>query len=518
MGSDSITALQTIHLGNKVNPAFGQPGHNANQSVDSGFIIGGSYGTQDLIGATLGKGSFGFFDPSTWALVTSAPDTCCPLVIASASILSADKIGTFHGGYQESFKSKVIDPKRVSRFYRVDPCTANPSIIHVGSTAYTSDGGVLTVTVAGGLTDASYVNGTYTGVVMTSGAGTTGTGLIVTITIAANTITTAIVTNPGTGYVAADLLTIPAAVFGNVGAVTVGLTVGTVRAATTSCCKEFLCNQSYTLRVDVQGSPMMRYVGRNGYFHPATWTGCCPADEPTAIVDSTLVFIAWADSLLASVVVSPFLNIVVYDELGLPWYAPGTNGGVDEWDDYESPGHTDGACAGFTLTGAYTDTVFSNCTFYTSDYYERYPVEVKAQEMDFVGDTCTFEGLCVVKECAPRMATGFGETVLRDIIVTESYKTNRFYQGDDLRMREVTLGNDIRDSVSRSATYYRYYIEYTVAASGNPTSVSENTMYSVCIILDNEEPLLEAFLNDWLETCANCPALQEITCGADCPA
>jgi len=516
MGSDSITALQTIHLGNKVNPAFGQPGHNANQSVNSGFISGGTYGTQDLIGATLGKGSFGFFDPKTWEVVTTAPSNCCPLVLASASIISKDKIGKFHGGYQESFKSKVIDPKRVSRFYRVDPCTANPSIVHVGSTAYTAGGAVLTTSIA---SPGTYTTpGTYTGIVPTGG---NGTGLIVTIVVNGSfDISSVTITNPGTGYVGAEVLTIPIGSGpGQIPGTLAGtITTDSVRASTSGCCKEFLCNQSYTLRVDVQGSPMMRYVGRNGYFHPATWTGCCPVDDPVAPVDSTLVFIGWANSLLGSVVVSPFLDIVVYDESGLPWYAPGTNGGVDEWDTYVSPGHVDGACAGMTLTGAYTDTTFSNCTFYTSDYYERYPVEVKAQEMDFVGDNCTFEGLCIVKECAPRMATGFGETVLRDIIVTESYKTNRFYQGDDLRIREITLGNDIRDVVNRSSTYYRYYIEYTVAASGNPTSVSENTMYSVCIITDNEEPLLETFLNDWLETCSNCPALEEVTCGASCPA
>jgi len=516
MGSDSLYAMQTVHLGNKVNPAFGQPGHNANQSVDSGFITGGTYHTQDLIGSTLGKGSFGFFDPTTWQVVTTAPTTCCSLVLASASILSQDKIGLFHGGYQESFKSKPINPKLVTRFYRVDPCTANPSIIHVGSTPFTALGAVTfaSITTPGTYTAA----GTYTGVIPTGG---TGTGMILTVVVNGSFDISAItITNAGTGYTLADVVTIPiGAGAGQIpGSLAGTVTISGVRTATAGCCKEFLCNQSYTLRVDVQGSPVLRYVARNAYSHAASWTGCCPINDPVAVVDSTLVFIGWANDLLANVTVAPFLQIVVYDETGFPWYAPGSNAGVDEWDSYVSPGHVDGACAGFSLTGAYSDTTFSNCTFYTSDYFEKYPVEIRAQEMDFNGDSCTFNGLCVVKECAPRMATGFGDTVLKDIILTESYKTNYFNQGDDLRIREITLGNEIRDVVSRTSRYYRYYLEYNVAMTSNPNVVNENTKYAICIITDNEDAALQTFIETWLKTCSNCPTLEEITCGDTCPA
>ena len=516
MGSDSFEAFQTVHLGNKVNPVFGQPGHNANQSTSSGFITGGTYHTQDLIGTTLGKGSFGFFDPVTWQVVTTAPTTCCALVLASSSILSADKIGLFHGGYQESFKSKPIDPKRITRFYRVDPCEANPSVIHLGSTAYTAAGGALTTSIA---TPGTYTAaGTYTGVIPTGG---TGSGLIMTVVVNGSfDISAVTITNPGTGYTAADVVTIPiGAGAGQIpGSLAGTINLLTVRAATSGCCKEFLCSQSYTLRVDVKGSPMLRYVSRNGYMHSAVWTGCCPDDDPTTVVDSTLVFIDWATQLTENLILGPFISIVVYDETGFPWYAPGSNGGVDEWDTYVSPGHTADACAGMSITGAYTDTQFTNCTFEPTDYYERYPVQVFAQEMDFVGDVCTFEGLCSVQECPPRMATGFGETVLRDIILTESYKTNHFYKMTDLRMRETSLGNDIRDSVVRASKYVRYYLEYTVSNLTNPNSTSEQTKYSLCIITDEEDATFQTFVEDWMENCSGCPGLEEVVCGADCPA
>src|SRR5574343_862719 len=52
-----------------------------------------------------GPGTFGFFDPKTWESVDAtyfSSHTCCPLVLASASLMSKDKVGSYHGGYQES--------------------------------------------------------------------------------------------------------------------------------------------------------------------------------------------------------------------------------------------------------------------------------------------------------------------------------------------------------------------------------------------------------------------------------
>ena len=110
---------------------------NADQSAGtagfaSGFIFqnAGTYSTVNLIdgttaGSNLGLGSYGFFDPKAWTGVDNGTvSPCCPLVLASAALYQKDGIGqpfsgggatgNFHGGYQESNKSKVINPKYVS--------------------------------------------------------------------------------------------------------------------------------------------------------------------------------------------------------------------------------------------------------------------------------------------------------------------------------------------------------------------------------------------------------------------
>src|SRR5690349_1700051 len=104
------------------------------------FVNDGTTPTSGL--TTIGR--FGFFDPTTWVNVASAPADCCPLVLASTALYTNDKIGPFHGGYRESNKSKLINPKYVTRFYRVDPCTPQNNIVHVGSTPFTAAGAALT--------------------------------------------------------------------------------------------------------------------------------------------------------------------------------------------------------------------------------------------------------------------------------------------------------------------------------------------------------------------------------------
>lgn len=56
-----------------------------------------------------------------------------PMVyLAQGSTHANDKIGPFHGGYQETVKSKGINPKYVSQFYVVEPSNAQAQQILIG--------------------------------------------------------------------------------------------------------------------------------------------------------------------------------------------------------------------------------------------------------------------------------------------------------------------------------------------------------------------------------------------------
>ena len=111
----------------------------------------------------------------------------------------------------------------------------------------------------------------------------------------------------------------------------------------------------------------------------------------------------------------------------------------------------DGACAGMIFNGAYVDTKFGDCTFQLTDFYEVEPVKLYVSEVDLNGDPCTFDGICVVKECQSRQANGLGETMLRELTLSESYRQNFF--ATDLRIREITQGNQIVEAIDRNALY-----------------------------------------------------------------
>jgi hypothetical protein len=399
--------------------------------------------------SNLPAGYFGFFDKEynsiNNATVTNPAYKCCPVYIASASVLTNDKIGSFHGGYKETNKSKLINPKYVQAAYSVDSCEPKQAIVSVGAT-------------------------------------------------------------PQTYGVNAD--TVPE-----------GFQGGTTDA---TCCYEFLCGETYYLRVDVKGSPALRALNHNAYQTLSAYTGCCPAGAvaPT-LVDSTLVFIEWAKALIINNYLKPFILPVVFDETGVAWYAPGTT--VDPidpllpitsaqwWDAYVSPGHTPDACGGLRLFGAYVGTVFGDCTFQLTDFFEREPVKIYASMVDYNGDPCVFEGICVYNDCLGLQGMGFGDTVLKDFVKAQSYLQNFFHS--DFRIREITQGYDMSTAIPRNALYKRYFILHSVPRFNNPTGTFDNDRYMIEIITPAAgNATLDTFLTNWLGACVGCVDFVENPC------
>jgi hypothetical protein len=470
-------------------------------------------------GNILRGGQFAFVDAKTWNIYdTDATPGCCNLILAAGSIYEKDKIGPFHGGYLESNKSKEINPRYVNRFYRVDPCGPSANVIHVGKTPYTADAALsLEIDDEG----ADLVDGVYTDIPLVDGTAPTGSGLIATITVVDNEVTFVEITNGGTGWVTGDTVSTTAGNRipdnGDGDQPTFIVTAG-IGAA---CCKEFLCGETYNLRLDVKGSPALRFLNHNAYLTVTAYTGCCPdgAIAPVA-VDSTEVMIKWAQQIVDSPLINPFILPVVIDENQVAWYAPGTNPefladlNVDTWDHYVSPGHTDGACAGLVLNGSYVDTKFGDCTFQVSDFYEKEPVRLYASETDLNGDPCTFDGICVITECQGRQAMGLGESVARDVILSESYRQNFF--SSDFRIREITQGTSVFRYIDRESLYTRYYIQHNVPRFNNPSSTFDNDQYLLEIITSGVENNFQDFVEGWLENCSQCSGLEVFACETSC--
>jgi hypothetical protein len=470
------------------------------------------------------NGYFGIFSPSTNLTIT--PSSCCNVYLAGSAIYDNDKIGPLAGGYQETNKSKMINPKYVSRFYSVAPCSPQNNVIHVGSTFWTAGGGV----EAGSITTpgVGYAPNSTTAVgVNTTNVTGTGTGLELAITIAAGVPTVTGIVNPGKGYVVGNTVTInsPSGTPGTLAVYTISDVTEAhpqVGCGTDAdCCKEFLCGETYYLRLDVKGSPALRFLNHNAYATVDAYTGCCAPDAiaPTA-VDSTEVMIKWANAIVNNPIIAPFIQPVVQAENGQLLYAPGTSAaflaanGATTWDLYPATAHVDGRCAGLILNGAYVDTRFGDCTFQVSDFYEKEPVKLYASEVDYTGDPCLFQTLCVVTQCDGLQVQGLGETVLRELVLSESYRQN--FLATDFRIREITQGNQIIGAIDRGALYYRYVLIHNVPRFNNPSGTFDNDQYALTIFSTNPIPTFVSDVTAWLTGCDNACNVEAFTCNTVC--
>jgi hypothetical protein len=470
------------------------------------------------------NGYFGIFSPSTNLTIT--PSSCCNVYLAGSAIYDNDKIGPLAGGYQETNKSKMINPKYVSRFYSVAPCVPQNNVIHVGSTFWTAGGGV----EAGSITTpgVGYAPNSTTAVgVNTTNVTGTGTGLELAITIAGGVPTVTGIVNPGKGYVVGNTVTINSP-SGTPGTLAVYTITDVTEAhpqvgcgTDADCCKEFLCGETYYLRLDVKGSPALRFLNHNAYATVDAYTGCCAPDAiaPTA-VDSTEVMIKWANAIVNNPIIAPFIQPVVQAENGQLLYAPGTSAaflaanGATTWDLYPATAHVDGRCAGLILNGAYVDTRFGDCTFQVSDFYEKEPVKLYASEVDYTGDPCLFQTLCVVTQCDGLQVQGLGETVLRELVLSESYRQN--FLATDFRIREITQGNQIIGAIDRGALYYRYVLIHNVPRFNNPSGTFDNDQYALTIFSTNPIPTFVSDVTAWLTGCDNACNVEAFTCNTVC--
>ena len=536
------TTINTTTAGGYVTTA-GVPTYGLNQLS---AINAATWGTATT--ATT-DGYIGWFSPATnLSLAIGGGSNCCSAYLAGSAIYSNDKIGPLAGGYQETNKSKMVNPRYVSRFYSVAPCLPQNNVIHVGSTYWTAGGGVLigSITTAGvGYLPAPQATAVATTTTTTSG---TGTGLVLSITISALGVpTVTAIVNPGKGYAPGDTVTIDCIQVGCVPGTLAVYTVSIVPlpaisvtephaqegcGITPDCCKEYLCGETYSLRLDVKGSPALRFLNHNAYNTVDAYTGCCPAGAIAPVaVDSTEVMILWANGLTTNPIVGPFAQIVVQAEDGSLLYAPGTSAaflaanGATTWDLYVSPGHVAGACAGLILNGAYVDTKFGDCSFQLSDFYEKEPLQLFASEVDYNGDPCAFTTLCVVTECQGLQVQGLGETVIRDLTLSESYRQN--FLATDIRIREITQGNQIVTSVNRASLYWRMYLQHNVPRNYNPSGTFDADQYMLEIfalpVQTNAgtiavNPLATFVTNTlaWLNACTTVCDTTAYTCSTVC--
>lgn len=325
----------------------------------------------DVAGGTgsdaLTAGEVALLDKSFQSVAAGAVAGNGLYTLAQGSLHSVDKLGPFHGGYQESVKSKGINPKFVSKIWTVEPKSATAS--------------KATIEVADAET--------------------------------------------------------------------------------------FTKGETVFLRVDVKGSPALRFLGRNSYF-VADYTVQC-ADGAT--VEPAKVLLEMASQIENEPLVGPFVSAAVETFDGAAWNVVTAPAGS------ASGAH---ASARLVLTGAYVDTKFGDCSFSPMDHFEKEPVQILVSELNESGDICVanFQDAVVV----PGMqGEGFGESVIREFILSNRYAQDDFQT--DPRMREI-LDDIALTGVSRTAEYKTYNILHSIPRSYNPSGMHNSDQYLLTIAVE----------------------------------
>jgi hypothetical protein len=392
---------------------------------------------------SLTAGQIGFFDAKTFQVVSAQ---AAPFILAEGSRFASDKIGPVHGGYQESKKSKAINPKYVSRLIKVSAKAAKNHIMKVEASA----------------------------------------------------------------------------------------------------CAGLTCDSTIRLRLDVKGSPALRFLNHQLYKTLDAYTGCCNATNDP--IDQTVALLKWADQINEAPLLKDFVQAKVWLETTAsvainPTAASATivvanadrasfsagekvvhaslapNSLVVSVGAADSAGagnanvvlsavaisSTDGNAAIFTaqttagytpattslgavnshmdIVAAYVDTTFGNCTFTPTDKYDIEPLFIYASVVDESGEPCKVECISVAEVQAPQQTSGLGESVLRELILDGRYLQNAYPDSsrvDSLRMREIEADPAL-SAVTRSALYDQVLILHNVPRWNNPTSTFDNDQYLLVV-------------------------------------
>ena len=335
-------------------------------------------------------------------------------------------------------------------------------------------------------------------------------------------------------------------------------------------CASIACDSTYRLRVDVKGSPALRFLTHNLYQTVDAYSGCCDGSDNT--IDPMVLLLQWKERINESLILNQFVNATVFNKAvatgtsSNPASSASTTTATFALDSYTGVAvnqRVTGSCippnsivttkngttsititfpalqsapslssfnnvndlvfynevttafANYTpvtgdtapdtndcflvLTASYMDTTFGDCSFSPKDHVEYQPIEIYASAVEQTNvpcDTACFGkggvvttptseilaagtgGVYVLQQA--KQGKGFGETIVREYILDKEYRQEPWKQ--DPRLREV-LGNTTLGDVSRSGKYWALHILHSVPRNSNPSGTMDNDQYLVKIVI-----------------------------------
>ena len=140
------------------------------------------------------------------------------------------------------------------------------------------------------------------------------------------------------------------------------------------------------------------------------------------------------------------------------------------------------------------------------DHFEKEPIQIFASFVDDINNPCQSISVCSTQVTRGQQGQGYPETVIRDLILSESYSQNYF--SSDPRIREITQGNSIYDAIDRSfnpatglynTKYNLYYIQHNVPRFNNPSGTFDNDQYLLKIVVPSGTNAAMDDIIAWIE-------------------
>ncbi len=417
--------------------------------------------------SALAAGQMALVDTSFESVVNTAWGTLSgQFVLAAGSYHTVDTIGNNpgHGGYSESVKSKGINPKYISRVWKTPVCAATAATAEVALASDCVPCGssiFLRMDVKGSpalrfLNHNAYAIGDSANVCCVDGQDYIDPAAALAEAgkqLLADPILAPFVREKSGGGVEITRTGL-AAVVAPLGALVVGS--GYTDGTYTSVPVSGGTGSGLTLDLTVSGGAVV-----------ATPTIACPGQGYT-VSDVLTILVpggtAGTPSTINVATVADTASYTIAEVQG--------SGYVESTDPV-----TDGVSAKLQVEGAYVDTQFGNCSFDTRDHYEKEPVQIILSNLDETGEPCNDCG--VASRTTGVMAQISGETVLRDLLMSERYMQMPYNQGnaDSSRIREIEHSDDIVSAVDRSGRYVSLNLLHSVPRFNNPSGVFDNDQY-----------------------------------------
>lgn len=515
--------------------------------VSSSFVTGAGTATSALT-----AGQLAVVDASTnKSLVLSGAISyqTSPLVyLAQGSFHTTDKVGPFHGGYQESVKSKGINPKYISAFYVSEPGIPVQDIVKVTATTacniacnstyrlrldikgspalrFLTHNAYFTLDAYSGCCDASN-NNVDPNVVLLGWADRLAlyptvkdfvqakvwnqvlvAGVAATATAAA---ATALTLTARDGVLAGDRVVFTPSTATSATASTIAGNLFTVGTATNTI---FSVGQVLTGTNVAVGTTIVSLVSGGGGTGSTFLVNISQTTASTTIssVSPVIAYVssayvaatgAGAVALVAAttiqtpsataigVVTTAALTAVqIYESIISTTYVPLTGATLP-----------DTVNSFLEIVGAYVDTTFGDCSFSPRDHVEYQPVEIYASVTDTAGLPCITSCFVPADVQQAVQGRGYGETLIRELILAKRYQQEPWQQ--DPRLREVLDYNPFGE-ISRGTKYFTYHILHSVPRKANPSGMMDNDQYLVKIVTTARSSAFETAISTLLTTAGN---------------